>query len=300
MRKALLSLALAAAVLLFAGAARAQLRDVALAFRTPADARVIGFHVYLAAASRVYGDYRDDINFVPPADGSGIATYTLTGIEQFSNVYVSLKSYDATGAESTFSNEILVPAQPQCLVTGCDDGDSCTTDTCTASGCASQPIAGCSAAPHECEADTDCAAPADRCAGPRRCVAYACQPGSPRQDETACDDGSASTPYDVCRQGVCTGFACGSDPQCSDGQACNGTERCSANVCVAGDPLQCPTDSGPCFDSFCDLALGCRVQLHPDGEACLTAVSASPGTCSAGVCQPTYTRKRGKHGGHQR
>jgi hypothetical protein len=268
MRKQIVSMALAA--ILLPAAAHAQLRNVALAFKPPVDSRVVGFHVYLAAASQAYADFRDDIGFVPPVDASGVATYTLSGVEEFSDVYVSLKSYDASGAESAFSNEIVVPA-------------------------ATAP-----AAPHECDVDGDCSAPADPCAGARACVAYTCQPGTPLPDETACNDGNAATLYDVCRQGVCTGFACGSDAQCSDGQACNGTERCSGNACISGTPLQCPLDAGPCYDSFCDAALGCQVQLHPDGTACLTSVSGSPGTCSAGVCQATAAPKRWKRWGHNR
>src|SRR5262249_41693834 len=150
---------------------------------------------------------------------------------------------------------------------------------------------------HECEVDGDCSAPADPCAGPRRCVAFTCQPGSPLADETACNDGNPATPYDVCRAGKCSGFACGNDAQCSDGQACDGTEHCSANVCVSGVALQCPLDAGPCYDSFCDLQAGCVVQKHPDGSSCVTSGSGSPGTCSAGVCQQTYSRKRWKHNG---
>ena len=264
------TLPLVLALLILPAAARAQLRNVGLAFKPPGDTRVVGFHVYLAAASGAYADFRDDIGFVPPVDASGVATYTLTGLEEFSDVYVSLKSYDASGVESPFSNEILVAAEIP------------------------------PAAPHECSVDTDCSAPSDPCAGPRKCVAFACVPGSPLPDETACDDGNASTLYDVCRSGTCTGFACGNDAQCSDGQACNGAELCSANSCVSGTPLNCPLDAGPCYDSFCDSTQGCLVQLHPDGTSCVTSASGSSGTCVAGVCQATATPTPApkKHGWH--
>jgi hypothetical protein len=264
----------AALVLGLAGAARAQLRNVELGFRPPSDSRVIGFHVYLSSASQGYTTWRDDINFVPPVDGSGVARYPLTGLE-LSDVYVSLRSYDANGAESGFSNEIVLAAVQQCLVTGCKDGNTCTWDTCTPSGCVYDPapLAG-----------------------------------------AACDDGNPATLSDQCQAGVCVGFACNADADCSDGQACNGAERCVSHSCVSGTPmacgdgnacngtescvgsacvsgaaLACPTDSGPCFDSFCDPVLGCRVQTHPDGQACTTVSSASAGTCQAGVCNPTPT-----------
>src|SRR6266850_2514615 len=485
-----LVLVLALGALLPAGSAHAQLRNVDLAFRPPSDVRVIGFHVYIGSASNGYADYRDNINFIPAVDGSGVAHYALTGIEQFSNVYIALKSYDAAGVESGFSNEIVVAAQLNCLVTGCNDGNSCTTDTCTATGCKFDPAPGagtscddgsaltfndmcqangsCSGTIAQCNVDSDCGAPADLCAGPRACVAHMCQAGTtPRADDTACSDGNAATKFDVCRSGVCRGFACGSDAQCSDGQACNGAERCVNNACAAGTPMvcndnnsctadtcsgsackfdpaprvgsicddtnamtfndmcrtngscsgtvaqcnvdadcgapadlcagpqacvahvcqrgasplsedtacsdgnaatkfdvcrsgvcrgfacgndaqcsdgqacngaercvnnacaagtpmvcndgnlcngtetcvgsacvagtamQCPAADGPCFDAFCDPALGCRVQLHPDGEVCTTATSGSSGQCVAGVCtalaptpDPTLCGKR--------
>ena len=105
-----LAFALALLAFLPAGVARAQLRNFDLAFRPPSDTRVVGFHVYVSGMSMSYADYRDDINFIPPLDGSGIAHYTLTGLEQFSDVYIIAKSYDALGAESAFSNEIVLAA----------------------------------------------------------------------------------------------------------------------------------------------------------------------------------------------
>ena len=347
MRK--LALAFVIAVLSPAGAARAQLRSVDLDFRPPSDTRVVGFHVYVATSSQAYTDYRDDINYIPPADPNGVSQYVLGGIEQFSDTYISLKSYDATGTESGFSNEIVVAAEPQCVSTGCNDGNPCTTDACTATGCVFDPAplvgstcddgnamtfgdvcqasGSCAGTPGQCNVDADCPAPADPCSGPPACVAHMCQPGSsPLADETACNDGDASTLYDVCRSGACRGFACGSDSQCSDGDACNGAELCVANACVAGAPMvcddgnacngtetcqssacvsgtapACPTDQGPCFASLCDPSSGCSVQIYPDGTACTTSISGSAGTCSAGVCVvPTtsggHTRRRWRKG----
>jgi hypothetical protein len=343
MRK--LGLTLVIAVLLPANAARAQLRSVDLAFRPPPDARVVGFHVYVATRSQAYADYRDDINYVPPADANGVATYALGGIEALSSTYVSLKSYDAIGTESGFSNEIVIAAQPQCVATGCSDGNPCTVDRCTATGCvfdsaplvgsacddgdamtfgdACQPGGGCAGTLAQCNSDADCPAAADPCAGPGTCVAHMCRTGqSPQPDEAACDDGDASTRYDVCRSGSCVGFACGSDSQCSDGEACNGAERCVGNACVSGTPmvcsdgnlcngaetcrdsacvsgapLACPSNQGPCFASFCDPSAGCGVQIYPDGTSCATSASGSAGTCSAGVCVVPSTSKA--HRGHR-
>ena len=325
-------LALVVALALLPGASRAQLRNVDLAFQEPNDPRVVGFHVYVASSSMAYGNWLDDINYIPTPDASGNANYTVTGVEQFSNVYISVKSYDANGTESAFSNELVVAAEQQCVVSGCNDSNPCTVDTCTATGCKFDPapLVGttcndgnamtyndvcqssgvCAGTPGECNVATDCPAPADACAGPQSCVNHSCQAGSaPLPDQTACNDGNAATKYDVCLSGVCHGYACGSDADCSDGQACNGVERCVANACVAGTPmvcsdgnvcngtetcvgsscvagtpLACSTDQGPCFAASCDATAGCQVQVYPDGTACQTSVSATSGQCSAGAC----------------
>src|SRR5262245_55504340 len=114
-----LALGVVIAVLSAPGIAHGQLRNVDLAFTLPSDARVVGFHVYLAQTSSAYSDYRDVINHLPALDANGVAHYALAGIEQFSDTYVSLRSYDATGAESVFSNEVVYPADPICTSGSC-------------------------------------------------------------------------------------------------------------------------------------------------------------------------------------
>src|SRR5262245_21520934 len=184
---AVLGFALALCALLPASDARAQLRNVDLAFRPPADSRVVGFHVYVSGTSMSYAGYRDDIGSVPPVDGSGAAHFALNGIDQFDDVYVTMKSYDALGAESVPSNEIVLAGeQPQCVTTGCNDGNSCTVDTCSATGCTFDPVprrgascndgdahtindqcqmnGSCMGTLAQCIANSDCPAPADACA----------------------------------------------------------------------------------------------------------------------------------------
>jgi len=301
MKRVLRGIAVGLLALAPAGAAHAQLRNVDLAFRAPTDTRVVGFHVYVGSASHSYGDYLDDINFIPPADANGNAHFSLTGIEQFQNVYVSLKSYDANGVESAFSNELVVAAQQQCVMSGCNDNNPCTVDTCTSTGCKFDPApmvgttcndgnamtfndmctssGACMGTVAQCNVDTDCPAPADMCSGPQACSNHKCVAGAqPQPDETSCNDGNASTKYDVCRSGVCRGFACGSDAQCSDGQACDGVERCVNNSCVAGTPMVC--DDG----NVCNGAEKCV------GSSCVAGTAmqcpADDGPCFDAFCDP--------------
>lgn len=317
--------------LMVAAPAQAQLRSHELRFVPPGDARVVGFHVYVSSSSMSFADWRDDVNFVPPVDTSGAASYALTGLEAFDDVYIAMKSYDEAGQESVLSNQIVLAGVPQCTASGCNDANPCTRDTCTASGCSFDPapllgttcndgnastfddVCGasgtCAGTMGQCNVDADCPASSNACAGPRICSNHACVDGSPRADGTTCSDGSASTRYDVCEAGTCRGYACNSDAHCSDLEACNGVERCSNRVCVGGTPMvcgdgnlcngsescsastcvagtamSCPLVGGPCFDSFCDPAQGCRVEAHPDGSTCTTAASGLAGQCESGLC----------------
>lgn len=90
----------------------------------------------------------------------------------------------------------------------------------------------------------------------------------------------------------CSGLADGTP--CDDGNACTQTDRCSAGVCVGGDPVEC-TAAGLCrVAGSCDPATGeCSSPLAADGARCDltdgsgTGVCAS-GACTAAVCQPGF------------
>ena len=77
----LLSSAFVILALVAAAPAQAQLRSHELRFVPPSDARVVGFHVYVSASSMSYADWRDDVNYVPPVDASGAASFVLTDLE---------------------------------------------------------------------------------------------------------------------------------------------------------------------------------------------------------------------------
>lgn len=73
---------------------------------------------------------------------------------------------------------------------------------------------------------------------------------------------------------------------CDDGNACNGTETCQGQSCVAGTPPNC-SDNNACTDDWCDQALGCRHANNTgscsDGNACTTGDSCSGGQCRGGA-----------------
>ena len=52
-------------------------------------------------------------------------------------------------------------------------------------------------------------------------------------------------------------FGCSTNPQCDDGNACNGLETCVTGQCQTGTPLDC-TDSNPCTTDSCNPGSGCQ------------------------------------------
>lgn len=128
-------------------------------------------------------------------------------------------------------------------------------------------------------------------------------PARPQDDDD--DDGD---PGDLCRRNA----------DCSDGDACNGEERCERilgrlRICVPGTPVSCPAAGGACAGTgVCDPSTGaCLYPPAADGtpcdddDACTSGdacrngscVATGGGTCPApdqchvaGACEPSTGR----------
>lgn len=169
----------------------------------------------------------------------------------------------------------------------CDDGISCTDDTCDAE------LDACLHAPNH----TRCSDEAF-CNGDEVCdVEQGCLPGAP----PACDDGLGCT-VDACDA---TSDECVHDADhtvCDDGKFCNGAEQCDVIAgCKAGIPPACDdgkactsdacsTDQNDCVHTpvhaFCDDG------LHCNGEETCSASAADASGCVAGTtvsCDPDGT-----------
>jgi len=187
----------------------------------------------------------------------------------------------------------------------CDDGASCTTDTCDAAN-------DCQYAPNHglCNDSVACTSP-DLCdpsspaAGANGCVNTPndalCNDGvgctvdtcHPVQDcqfapnDTLCDDGNTCTqdtcnPVTDCENTPLTG------PACNDGVGCTLNDVCSAGLC-AGTPDDALCDDGlPCTTDTCHPTLGCRNPPTPDGQPCDDGWTCTTGdVCTGGVCAGT-------------
>jgi RHS repeat-associated protein len=172
------------------------------------------------------------------------------------------------GAETCNASGTCLAGQPPPLT----DNNSCTADTCDATGIHHTPVA-------------DGTACSNGCGG--TCQAGACS--------IPLDDGNACT-VDLCQNGQIVHQPVVSGTSCSDGEVCNGVEVCNGSgACIAGTDLAAGTmcgDTNPCNGTeTCDGAGACAgtPALPPgascsDGEACNGAETCSgAGACLSGV-----------------
>ncbi len=190
------------------------------------------------------------------------------------------------------------------LVPDCDDANECTSDSCdAATGCKSVPVAAgtiCAAGVCdetgncvECLSDGDCE-DGDACNGDETCSDNICVAGT----ELTCDDSNECTSDTcdpasgcgflpvaagtICSSGMCDGngscVQCLEDLHCDDGDACNGLEACSAQVCTNGPSPNCD-DSNECTADTCDTGTGCANTPLASGAACTVGVCDGNGNC---------------------
>jgi hypothetical protein len=128
-----------------------------------------------------------------------------------------------------------VPTAPQPDGTPCDDGDPTTqTDQCQSSICQGMD----ESRPEEEQdlCDTLICDDGDSCTIDS-CVASACTHEN-AANGTPCDDGNESTTNDKCSNGICRGISprCSTNKDCNDGNRWNGKELCKLSKCVPGVP----------------------------------------------------------------
>lgn len=173
-----------------------------------------------------------------------------------------------TGVE-TCSDGACQPGTP--LV--CNDGDSCTLDTCApATGTCAFAVA---------PDGTPCA-DEDRCDG-QLCVDGQCTAGAP----VVCLDDLNECTTNTCdpATGACVFAPVATGVACSDGNLCNGADVCAAGRCFSGTAV-CD-DNNPCTADVCDPLTGCASSNVLDGTSCADANLCNGGeTCVGGVCQP--------------
>ncbi len=168
------------------------------------------------------------------------------------------------------------PCENDCTLLGsvCDDGNSCTVDTCNADGTCAH------SAPTDCNDGNPCTA--DSCdPDTGACVT------TPVSTSTTCDDGNACTgPLDNCdSSGECHGAPIAGC--CTTNAACNDQNPCTNDTCNLGTHT-CTNSTKTCTPS--DLCH--QASCAPDDGTCVEApIECDAGdVCSEGTCVPLETR----------
>ncbi len=182
----------------------------------------------------------------------------------------------------------------------CDDGNACTlSDTCATGECVAGKSKLCEDA-NSCTADT-----CDVATGKCKFAAI----------EAGCDDGSACTTGDTCKDGACTGVAAQCDDlnpctadncdkakgcvhtpnsaPCDDSNACTDGDTCLGGKCAGTlkDVQNGCDDANPCTSDGCDAKSGCvhlpNQATCEDGNPCTVGDSCAGGKCLVGTntCQ---------------
>jgi hypothetical protein len=174
----------------------------------------------------------------------------------------------------------------------CNDDDPCTADSCSNGACESTPLncndgdpctedvctpgVGCQSAPVDCNDGDPCTV--DYCKGFGECV---------HEDDT-CDDGNPAT-IDMCTPGVGCVYSsnpnwCTIDSDCGQVIDLCSPWKCDNNTCVQ-KPLDCDDDV-ECTIDFCDTYGNCQVWENHDacgeGLFCNAWFDYEPGTSQSG------------------
>jgi hypothetical protein len=158
----------------------------------------------------------------------------------------------------------------------CDDGVSCTKDSCEASG--------------KCKNDVS----PDLCDDGKKCTSDSCDPKAgcifkkksdclPCKEKKECDDANSCT-LDLCVKEVCF-FEAFDGKTCDDGNKCTNEGTCKAKACLAGTKKVCK-DANVCTEDSCDTKMGCLFLANSatctDGDACTVSDVCKDKSCTAG------------------
>lgn len=162
----------------------------------------------------------------------------------------------------------------------CDDGNPCTENSCDPSnpiangaGCVSTLIPGCIVCGEDSDCDDGNVCTTNLCNNEGFCETI--------NNNNPCDDGLFCNGEDFCQEGECTHSG---DP-CVEGDECADNCNEAANNCNDPAGVECTDDGNECTNNQCDGSGSCvpinnRAECD-DGDAC-----TSNDQCSGGQCEP--------------
>ncbi|MBN1605402.1 MAG: MYXO-CTERM sorting domain-containing protein [Polyangiaceae bacterium] len=153
----------------------------------------------------------------------------------------------------------------------CDDGNPCTTETCSEPGGCTEPVPN----------------PGGECSDGNACTVNdscnedgVCQPGSP----VPCNDSEPCT-TDSCNKetGECVHEPLADDEECDDGNGCTDNDKCTSGKC-AGEGVTCEEHQGPCWLATCSEDVCAYDSTTLNGEPCLSDLCKVGQVCEGGDC----------------
>jgi RHS repeat-associated protein len=199
--------------------------------------------------------------------------------EWFDGLVDDVRIYRRALTAAEIQTDMVTPVAPSdCEGAVLDDGNPCTTDTCTpGTGVTHTPVA----------SGTSCT-DGNLCNGSETCDAGGtCVAGTPSTCSAIgqCHDAGTCNPA----TGLCSTPAKADGTVCSDNNACTATDTCQAGTCTPGSAVAVD-DANPCTTDSCAPETG--VSHTPvstgtscsDGDQCNGAETCNAnGTCSAGT-----------------
>jgi hypothetical protein len=102
---------------------------------------------------------------------------------------------------------------------------------------------------------------------------------------TPCDDGNGCT-TDTCSPKTGCAYPAAKGKACDDGDACTSGDACGLSGACTGTTIVC-NDNNLCTDDACDLATGCTTTANSapcsDNDACTSGDVCSAGKCATGA-----------------
>jgi hypothetical protein len=186
---------------------------------------------------------------------------------------------DATCSDTADNDcdRLVDGADPNCVPCGtaadCDDGNTCTDDTCDAGVCHNAPVA-----------DGATCDDGQFCTTEDACSAGVCVGPTPRD----CSTGVPSCNVGLCSEGA---DRCDTEPvpdgtACNDGLYCTVGETCAGGMCGGAAARDCSSLEDQCNVGVCDDAAGgCVAQPRADATACDDGAFCTTGeVCTGGAC----------------
>jgi hypothetical protein len=210
---------------------------------------------------------------------AGITSYGDQDCELFGcSTKVDEYQYDISNfVGSTLANGEACSSPIECQSNNCVDGVCCSS---SCSGiCRSCALSGYLGTCRDLSDNESCN-DGNVCNGPGTCQSGECVSLNPLD----CDDQNPCTTDSCNPSSGCQHVKKSDGSSCSDGDICNGVEKCQSGNCQSSSAISCD-DQNPCTTDSCDPVEGCQRTIVDDNTSCSNGnICDGQETCVAGNC----------------